>query len=369
MVLIVHFSVAVLQKPGKSTPRLFLKQGTVSFGNIPFSLEEVRILDCQYGEHYFKKREKGSKTLRLQGSRKIVCQAKIRFKCYTTYPDHALPDTTNMTLRQAKQIQQKALDKFAQRIHPLVTQKITELVSSGITDTGEVKRHLHFYVTKSVPKELGIYPKPNNRAFHPTTVDIRNHIWTAKKALELSKIDQENVRCKIENWKQSTPNSSSFFRPYIKNENASPPETVLEGEPTLSNPGTMPGQYNGNSGTEDNGVNIAGSDDNCSQTLLIVHQEKWQKEMLAKYGNTLALLDATYKTTRYDLALFFLCVRTNVGYSVVAEFVTQSETAHQNGEALQIINSLVPRPHPLMRRNGLVNQVEFLGLAGALATV
>ena len=32
-------------------------------------------------------------------------------------------------------------------------------------------------------------------------------------------------------------------------------------------------------------------------------------------------------------------------------------------------DSLVPRPHPLTRRNGLVNQVEFLGLAGALATV
>ena len=31
--------------------------------------------------------------------------------------------------------------------------------------------------------------------------------------------------------------------------------------------------------------------------------------------------------------------------------------------------SLVPGPHPLTRRNGLVNQVEFLGLAGALATV
>ena len=151
------------------------------------------------------------------------------------YPDHALPDTANMRSRQAKYIQQKALDKlrkalesgekvntetkyfvslpsidahsgdplscnacgFAQRIHPLVTQKITELVSSGITDTGEVKQHLHFYVTKAVPKELGIHPKPNNRAFHPTAVDIRNHIWTAKKAMELSEIDQENVRCKI----------------------------------------------------------------------------------------------------------------------------------------------------------------------------
>jgi len=32
-------------------------------------------------------------------------------------------------------------------------------------------------------------------------------------------------------------------------------------------------------------------------------------------------------------------------------------------------SSLVPRPHPLMRRNSLVNQVEFLGLVGALATL
>ena len=30
---------------------------------------------------------------------------------------------------------------------------------------------------------------------------------------------------------------------------------------------------------------------------------------------------------------------------------------------------LVPRPHPLTRRNGLGNQVEFIGLVGALATV
>ena len=31
--------------------------------------------------------------------------------------------------------------------------------------------------------------------------------------------------------------------------------------------------------------------------------------------------------------------------------------------------SLVPRPNPLTRRNSLVNQVEFLGLAHTLATV
>ena len=31
--------------------------------------------------------------------------------------------------------------------------------------------------------------------------------------------------------------------------------------------------------------------------------------------------------------------------------------------------SLIPRPHPLMRRNSLVNQVKFLGLAHAFATM
>ncbi len=40
------------------------------------------------------------------------------------------------------------------------------------------------------------------------------------------------------------------------------------------------------------------------------------------------LIDATYKTTKYDLALFF------IGYSVVAEFVVQSETSENIREAL-----------------------------------
>ena len=57
------------------------------------------------------------------------------------------------------------------------------------------------------------------------------------------------------------------------------------------------------------------------QTLLWIHRESWQQDLLIKYGNTITLLDATYKTTQYELALFFLTVRTNVGYSVVAEFI------------------------------------------------
>ena len=40
------------------------------------------------------------------------------------------------------------------------------------------------------------------------------------------------------------------------------------------------------------------------ENLLWVHQTKWQAEMLVKYGNTMTLIDATYKTTLYDVPLF-----------------------------------------------------------------
>ena len=42
----------------------------------------------------------------------------------------------------------------------------------------------------------------------------------------------------------------------------------------------------------------------------------------------------------------------------------------QNRHFFNILSrGLVPRPHPLTRRNGLVNQVEFLGLAHTFATM
>ena len=67
---------------------------------------------------------------------------------------------------------------------------------------------------------------------------------------------------------------------------------------------------------------------------------------MQRYANNVTLLDATYKTTKYDLSLFFVCVKTNVGYSVVAEFVIQSETAQQISEALAILKQWNPHWKP-----------------------
>ena len=82
----------------------------------------------------------------------------------------------------------------------------------------------------------------------------------------------------------------------------------------------------GFNGGDDDWCEVLGSHKQSSQSFLYVHQTQW---------NNITLIDAMYKTTRYDLALFFICVKTNVGYSVVGEFITQSETAQH---ALQLWN-------------------------------
>ena len=71
--------------------------------------------------------------------------------------------------------------------------------------------------------------------------------------------------------------------------------------------------------------------------LLFVHQTKWQRRLLKRYGNELSLLDATYRTTKYALPLFFLVVKTNVDYQVVGSFVLQSEASYEIEKTLKVI--------------------------------
>ena len=52
---------------------------------------------------------------------------------------------------------------------------------------------------------------------------------------------------------------------------------------------------------------------------------------MKKYGNRITLLDATYKTTKYSIPLFFVAVKTNVKYMVVGSFAIQEETTEVYG--------------------------------------
>lgn len=70
--------------------------------------------------------------------------------------------------------------------------------------------------------------------------------------------------------------------------------------------------------------------------FLLCHQTEWQMRLLRLYGGDICLFDATYRTTRYALPLFFLCVRTNVCYTVVGVMVVQEETTEAIKEGLEV---------------------------------
>ena len=80
--------------------------------------------------------------------------------------------------------------------------------------------------------------------------------------------------------------------------------------------------------------------------FLFAHQEPWQQRLLMRYGKDMVFMDATYKTTKYALPLFFLCVHTNVGYKVIAEFICQYEDSSSIAEALSVIQSWNPTWKP-----------------------
>lgn len=56
----------------------------------------------------------------------------------------------------------------------------------------------------------------------------------------------------------------------------------------------------------------------------------------------MVLVDATYKTTKYSLPIFQMCIKTNSGYKIVASFVIENETVALITEALQIIKAWNP---------------------------
>ena len=361
------------------------KEGSkdVSFDNTPFIVSEEKKMDCQYGKHYFKERQPKQcqkKRLCLQGSRKIGCHAHIEIKGYTLYPEYALQsDSEAHTEGATRKLKEENLNRlrdnlsqgkavatkkvyfvalptveahsghkvgeqggFAQRIHPELIHQINEMVLQGITDSSEVKRALKFYVENHLSKQHGINPLETDRSFYPTLRDIQNHIYKSKKQLELSALDQENLRLKIQEWKRDKPESLFYFRPYIKNQSVDEKEVPIP-QPVSMTPNS--GRFNGNCSSEES-ISVQVDTDEFEETLLYVHQEKWQRDLMQRYANNISLLDATYKTTKYDLSLFFLCVKTNIGYSVVAEFVIQSETTQQISEALAVLKQWNPNWKP-----------------------
>ncbi|XP_055954724.1 uncharacterized protein LOC126809776, partial [Patella vulgata] len=151
-------------------------------------------------------------------------------------------------------------------------------------------------------------PDITDQGYFPIDKNIRNHIYIAKSLNRHSKVDQENFLEKVKEWELETTDRF-LFRPST---------TKVE-----------------------NGL----SKKEGGNTLLYCHQTDWQRRLLGRYGQ-IVLLDATYKTMKYALPLFFLCVKTNHSYIVIGEFVIEDETIENIAEALRIFRDWNPEVHP-----------------------
>ena len=196
---------------------------------------------------------------------------------------------------------------------------------SGARNVKEVKRHLKIFVEKDMYRNKKAPPRCNQR-FYPSKKTIRSHIYKTLVKNRFSMCDQENLEKKVEEWKRKCPNEKFFFRPYVSEESDSLTDEKADDKEE-----------------EDDDMDDDDDDDDevtlptSKNSLLFVHQTDNQRRLLLKYGNELSMLDATYKTTKYSLALFFLVVKTNVNYQIVGSFVLQSETSESIAEALKVI--------------------------------
>ena len=182
--------------------------------------------------------------------------------------------------------------ELAHRVDPRLVQKMHELVSEGVRNPKEMKRHLKSHVKKEIFNGEAV-PSTENRRFFPRMKDIRNHIYTATVKLRYSKIDQVSVEEKINEWQKENELQTFFFRKYA---------VVKAEEETLHKTEDVDGAEGTTEDVKINDKEIPGD------SLLLVHQTEWQKRLLSRYGNGMCLLDATYKTTRYSLAVvLFSC--------------------------------------------------------------
>ena len=77
-----------------------------------------------------------------------------------------------------------------------------------------------------------------------------------------------------------------------------------------------------------------------------MYQSAPQRRLLERYGNDICLMDATYRTTKYALPLYFICVPTNVNYMGVAMFILETEDSNSIKEALSILKEWNPNWKP-----------------------
>ena len=190
-----------------------------------------------------------------------------------------------------------------------VSNKIESLIKDGVGSVNAMHTILKYHVKNDLFKDQ-TSPKTNNRQFYPTKKAVYDRMLKYDYKNKLSKLDQKDLNEHISLWREASPQDKYFFRMH----------------------------------------SVSGSSDNEDffeeHTLLFAHQSTFQITLYEKYGPHGYFLDATYKTSKYMLPLFFVCVRTNVDYQIIFTFMIQDETKMCITEALSYLKKWNPSVQP-----------------------
>jgi len=205
----------------------------------------------------------------------------------------------------------------------------------SVRRVSDVKKYLEHYVVNELFQGKAI-PSRTRRRYFPRKKDIANEISKIKRAKQFTQIDQDYLHHLISKWSVQKPEDKFFFLPHSTQEDTDTKDTDST---TFEND-----EFDDDISDDIDEIRpeqTPKSQDN----LLFCYQSEEQQRLLARYGS-ICLLDATYRTTRYALPLFFLCVRTNVGYQVVGVFMVQQEDIESIKEALRIFQEWNPQWMP-----------------------
>ncbi|KAM7394513.1 hypothetical protein PAMP_021310 [Pampus punctatissimus] len=199
------------------------------------------VLDHDYAPRSGHTTTNNKQRFHIQDTRKKGCEAKITIKQICRFPQYMISCKKNLEreqkktkerllkdLREGKEVDfesryylelplNKAHTKhtlggisgMTQTVHPTITQWINQLVKEGMTDSQEIQATLRHYVKTRMTDTAA--PSEMDRAYYPTLKDIKNHIYLAKVRLRITKLDQQDLCQKLDEWQKD--GACTSFRP------------------------------------------------------------------------------------------------------------------------------------------------------------
>ena len=225
---------------------------------------------------------------------------------------------------------------ITQPLDSRIVEKINDLVNEGSSNVREIERTFASYVKFELFKDEQP-PTSSNRRFYPIHKDIRNHHYKAYTRNKLVVLDQDNVAKLVEQFKgECKADDEIFFHPYLSSAGTNNREHIDDHSNGEICKPKLPSE----------------------QTLLLIHQMEWQKRLLFRYGQEICLMDATYKTSKCSVPLFFIIVKSNVGSEAVASFVIRNESEEGIAEALHILKQWNPTFFMTDKSQAEINAIE-----------